>query len=124
MTWGIDLDNLGKQRRQVALAPEQTPDGRCDGWCCQTGCRDLVQQWLKKMVVGLVDQSNVNGRLCKRPGCFKSPEASANNQDTRPGCATHQSSPPPPELSPPLSQPSPVPESKLPKSWLGADDMG
>jgi hypothetical protein len=79
LTQGIDLDNLGKKRRQVALAPEQTPDGCGDGGSCQTGCRDLVKQWLKEMMVGLVDQGNVNGRLRQRPGCFKSPEASANN---------------------------------------------
>jgi hypothetical protein len=68
--FGINVCDLGQQRGQVGLVPEQAAGRRCNRGRCQTGGGDLVQQRLKQMVIGFVDQRDIDRGFGQRFGSF------------------------------------------------------
>ena len=70
LVFGVNVCHLGQQRGQVGLVPEQAACGRGNGGRSQASGGDLVKQRLKQMVVGFVDQRDVNGCIGKCLGSF------------------------------------------------------
>jgi hypothetical protein len=46
---------FGEKNSRVGLSPKDASDGRRNVGCGETGCRDLVQEGLKQVVISAVD---------------------------------------------------------------------
>jgi hypothetical protein len=66
---------------EIPLVAKDCPYGLGDLRGEQTGYGDLIQEWLKKVVIVFVDQGNVNGRAGKSAGGFQAGEACANDKN-------------------------------------------
>ena len=60
LVFGVNVCHLGQQRGQIGLVPEQTAGRRGNGGRGQASGGDLVKQGLEQMVVGFVNQRDVN----------------------------------------------------------------
>jgi hypothetical protein len=75
----LDVVHLGQQGGQVGLVPEQAAGRRCNRGGGQSSGGHLVEQGLKQVVVGLVNQGDVNRCFGQRFGRFETTETPADD---------------------------------------------
>ena len=83
----VDRLHLGLQDRQVAalhLPLQHVADRRADRRRAEAGGRHLVEQGLEQVVVGAVDEDDLDRRLRQRPHRLDAAEAAADHQHARP----------------------------------------
>jgi len=80
---GIDALHLRQNHIEVGLTTQDRPDGLRDVRSGQTGCRHLIQQRLKKMVVLPVDHRDAGPLGGKSPGKTQAAEAGAEHHNVR-----------------------------------------
>ena len=82
---GKNLDDFTEKRGDVALFAEEKPGRRRNGRCGESRGRHLVEQRLKEMVVGFLDDRDVDVGISQMPGSFQAAEAAADDQYPRTG---------------------------------------
>ena len=85
----VDADHLGLQDCQVAalhLGAQRVADRRADGRRAQARGRHLVQQRLEQVVVGAVDQRDLDLRFRERAHRLDAAESAAHDHDLRFAC--------------------------------------
>src|SRR5262249_53014621 len=97
--------DLRHQHRHIALLPQDVPDRPGDLGRRQRGGRNLVQQWLKAMMVLAIDHDHVDGNAAERLRRFEAAEACADDDDlwTR----SHHAPSTAPPLKPAMSNATP-----------------
>jgi hypothetical protein len=63
----VDACDVAKEHRRIPLPAQQGAKGRRDVRGRQERCRHLVQQRLKEVVIGPIDDGDPNGRALQRP---------------------------------------------------------
>jgi hypothetical protein len=76
----VHAHDLAQQGGQIALAAEQAARRRGDRRRRQPGGGHLVEQGLEQMVVGLVDEGDVDVRMAQGLGGFQATETAADDQ--------------------------------------------
>ena len=59
----FDASHIGHQDARIAVSPQEHPARRGDISRRQGRCRDLIKQWLKKMVIGTIDEEYIRIRV-------------------------------------------------------------
>jgi hypothetical protein len=80
---GIHAGHFAEDHRRVGLLPQNSANRRCDLSRAQNGCRDLVQQRLKQMVILPVDEDDLGVGLAERFPSGQPAEATADDHDAR-----------------------------------------
>src|SRR5204863_3735539 len=82
---GVDAGDLGLQHREVAalhLPAQRVADRRADGRRAEARSRHLVQQRLEQVVVGAVDQRDLDVGPGQRAHGLQAAETAADDDDT------------------------------------------
>ena len=88
----VDRSHLRLQDRQVAarhLAAQRVADRRAHRRRAQARGRDLVEERLEQVMVGAVDERDLDRRLRERPHRLDAAEAAADDEDARPRRRAH-----------------------------------
>ena len=81
----VNVDHITEQRRHIALPAEQEARWRRNRRRGKPRRRHLIQQRLKQMMIGAVDQSDLNSCGTQRLRGFQSTETTADDDDFRAG---------------------------------------
>ena len=79
----VDIGYAAEKDANIWLIPKEAAYRTGDVGRREPGGRDLIQQWLKKIVVALVDQGDPAACVAQRLRRGDAAKAAADDQDTR-----------------------------------------
>ena len=88
---GIDVLHLAEDHAQRRVVPQHVADGGCDLALGEDAGGHLVEERLKEVVVGPVDQGDADGRPLEGAGSEEPPEAGPDDDHMVPPVAAHGS---------------------------------
>ena len=77
----IEVEHLGKLDANILVPSKQTPKRRRDVALREDSGRHLVQQRLEEMMVGAINECDLNRRSTQEASCVQAPETAADDDD-------------------------------------------
>ncbi len=86
---GFDIGYAAQQDANIWLVPKKAANWPGDVGRGKPGGRDLIQQWLEKIIIALVDQGDTAARVAQRLCRGDAAKAGADDDDTRRALVRH-----------------------------------
>jgi hypothetical protein len=86
----IDGSSLRQQHSGIRLSAQNSTDGVCNISGGKSRCRDLIEQWLKEMVIAPIDQRYLNILAPQRLRRIESTESTTNDHNPRTASRLHE----------------------------------